>query len=158
MLFCDAAWQAACRLAIGTRGDYQSPRRMPSCPTGIAPFLTVMPLSAFARIADVRAVRGFYRAQASVFESRGRLNAPTPALEHSAPPRQNHPLVVRTPYAIHPIPPRRCRGMSARVEPHPSHSRERGTPARRNMCENSPRVCPRTPPSPPPLSALPQFP
>jgi hypothetical protein len=45
VLFCGAAWQAACRLGVpsgpGTRGDCQSPRRMPSCPTEIAPFLTV---------------------------------------------------------------------------------------------------------------------
>ena len=38
---CGAAWQAACRLATGMRGDFQSPRRMPSCPTEIAPFLPV---------------------------------------------------------------------------------------------------------------------
>ena len=38
---CGAAWQAACRLATGMRGDFQSPRRMPSCPTEIAPFLSV---------------------------------------------------------------------------------------------------------------------
>jgi predicted nucleic acid-binding protein len=41
LCFCGAAWQAACRLATGTRGDCQSPRRMPSCPTEIAPFLAV---------------------------------------------------------------------------------------------------------------------
>src|ERR1019366_870732 len=35
MFFCGAAWQAACRLATDTRGDCQSPRRMPSCPTEI---------------------------------------------------------------------------------------------------------------------------
>ena len=42
---CLTAWQAACRLATGTRGDCQSPRRMPSCPTEIAPFLTVTVLA-----------------------------------------------------------------------------------------------------------------
>jgi predicted nucleic acid-binding protein len=41
LCFCGAAWQAACRFATGTRGDCQSPRRMPSCPTEIAPFLAV---------------------------------------------------------------------------------------------------------------------
>src|ERR1035441_9970837 len=46
LCFCGAAWQAACRLATGTRGDCQSPRRMPSCPTEIAPFLTVTVLGA----------------------------------------------------------------------------------------------------------------
>ena len=46
---CATAWQAACRLATGTRGDCQSPRRMPSCPTEIAPFLTVAVLVLRAR-------------------------------------------------------------------------------------------------------------
>src|ERR1035441_3326917 len=44
LCFCGAAWQAACRLGVpsgpGTRGDCQSPRRMPSYPTEIATFLT----------------------------------------------------------------------------------------------------------------------
>jgi hypothetical protein len=45
LCICGAAWQAACRLGVpsgpGTHGDCQSPRRMPSCPTEIAPFLAV---------------------------------------------------------------------------------------------------------------------
>ena len=41
MFFCGAAWQAACRLEIGTCGDWQSPRRIPSRPTEMALFLAV---------------------------------------------------------------------------------------------------------------------
>ncbi len=41
LFLCGAAWQAACRSETGTRGDWQSPRRIPSCPTEFALFHTV---------------------------------------------------------------------------------------------------------------------
>lgn len=44
---CGAACQAACRLAIGTRDDSQSPRRITSCPTRRALLFTVLSLVAF---------------------------------------------------------------------------------------------------------------